>query len=473
MFDKIKKFFENKSENNEDNDEVKTAAGAATGAVINEAVQQSVKSAQRSFAKSNNYDRSVYEDTAAMNAAKRNAFENTHTVKDPYTGKTLYKDQATAKEKYGDNWQEHVAEADHTEPLKKVHEEHKNDAWIKKKDIKDAANSEDNINVVSRKFNNPKRDRTNEEFVEDTEYLKKTGVKLSKKAKQKATEDGDEARNSINRELNIKQAKNLAKTVHEAGLNAAERAASFGATMSVVNNIAAIIKNEKDVETALSDIVKDTGKSATTGYVLGGSLTALNHTLESSSSSFLKYLSKSNVAGNIAVLVLSIGDTLEKYDRGEISTHNCVTAIGETSASLYAMGAGMTVGQVLIPIPIVGKVIGAMVTTAAIHYLVNDLYVNDELLRKNKQIQIQCKQLVEEQRTYQKELREYTDRYFSEAQDAFDWVYQNTQAAIIAGDANAAIKSVNVGTRQYGKTTDFETVDECMEQIMNGDKFVF
>ena len=473
MFDIIKKFFENKSENNEENDEVKTATGTATGAVINEAVQQSVKSAQRSFAKPKTYDRSVYEDKAAMNAAKNNVFKNSNTVKDPYTGKTLYKDQATAKKIYGENWSEHAAESDHTDVLQNIHEKHKNDAWTTKEDIKQAANREDNIKIVSRKFNNAKRGRTHKELEDDPEYLKKTGVKLTKKGKDNLKKHGSEAEDAVERELNLKGAENLAETVHAAGLNAAERAVSFGATMSVVNNIAAIIKNEKDVETALSDIVKDTGKSATTGYVLGGSLTALNHTLESSSSSFLKYLSKSNVAGNIAVLVLSIGDTLGRYDRGEISTYNCVTAIGETSASLYAMGAGMTIGQALIPIPVVGKVIGAMVTTSAIHYLVNDLYVNDELLHRNKQIQMQCKQLVEEQRTYQKELREYTDQYFSEAQDAFDWVYQNTQAAIIAGDANAAIKSVNAGIRQYGKTPDFETVDECMEQIMNGDKFVF
>ena len=42
-----------------------------------------------------------------------------------------------------------------------------------------AANSEDNIQVASRKFNNPKRSRTNKEYVEDEEYLKSKGVELT------------------------------------------------------------------------------------------------------------------------------------------------------------------------------------------------------------------------------------------------------------------------------------------------------
>lgn len=107
--------FRRKFKRNESTDNNET--NSATGVEINESVQQSVKSAQRSFAKSKQYDRSAYEDTSAMNKAKNEAFKNSTTVKDPYTGKRMFKDQASAKENYGENWQEHAAETDHIDPL--------------------------------------------------------------------------------------------------------------------------------------------------------------------------------------------------------------------------------------------------------------------------------------------------------------------------------------------------------------------
>ena len=72
---------------------------------------------------------------------------------------------------------------------------------VKNEDIKNITNSEDNLQTVSRKFNNAKRSRTNEEFVNDTEYLEKTGVKLSEGGKEKAIETGRKSQKIINKKI--------------------------------------------------------------------------------------------------------------------------------------------------------------------------------------------------------------------------------------------------------------------------------
>ncbi len=443
---------------------------AANNKVIEESVNASIKAANKSFHKPQQYDREAYQSASAMAAVKNDAFKNTNTVKDPYTGKTLYKDQATAKEKYGDNWQEHVAEADHIESLLKIKEKHDNDLWNSQNDIKSAANSEENLELVSRKFNNAKRHRSNEEFVEDGEYLKKTGVKLSKKGKQAAKEHASKAERAIERKLAVSQAKNIMRTAHKSGLDTAQRAASMTATLSVFYNISSIIRGEKDAKAAFKDILKDTGKATAGGYVLGGGLAVLNRTLTSSSSSFIKYLGRSNVAGKIVTAVISFGDTLDKYDKGEISTDTCLKSLGEISTNLYSMNAAMSIGQTLIPIPVVGAAIGAMVNASVIRFLMSDLYIDEALIQRNKQICQQNQKLMAEEKRYQKELQGYIDSYFTECRDAFDFIFDEIESGWYKGDSDAVAKAANKGIEMLGgkPLKQYESVDSTRKFLKSG-----
>ena len=58
--------------------------------------------------------------------------------------------------------------------------------WLTNDNVKKSSNSKDNIGVVSRKFNNAKRSRSNKDFVNDDAYLEKTGVKITNDGKAKA-----------------------------------------------------------------------------------------------------------------------------------------------------------------------------------------------------------------------------------------------------------------------------------------------
>ena len=90
-----------------------------------------------------------------------------------------------ARALFGKDYKDHVAEMDHVNPLKAIYEEHKHDAFTMKEDIKDAANSSENLQALSRKVNNAKRSRTQPELSKDLDYLKKktslTAKRLGKK----------------------------------------------------------------------------------------------------------------------------------------------------------------------------------------------------------------------------------------------------------------------------------------------------
>ena len=172
MFDFLKKkkksteFVVVEQQDEERDDSVKIGAGFAA----TESAMASTQAALRKFAKPTKYDRSVLDDGAAKRNIKINAFKSGVTVKDPYTGDVLTLTKAEARMKYGDNWTKHLAEADHKISLEQRYEQTKNNPWLTNDDVKASSNSSDNLEVVSRKFNNAKRSRSNEEFVTDDEY---------------------------------------------------------------------------------------------------------------------------------------------------------------------------------------------------------------------------------------------------------------------------------------------------------------
>ena len=169
-------------------------------------------------------NRTLYDSGAAKVNAKKNLFSSGNEVIDPYTGDKLVLTKQEAKMLYGDDWAKHLAESDHVKPLEEIYNDTKSKQWNTIDDIKAAANSGDNIRVASRKFNNPKRSRTNKEYVENEEYLKSKGVEVTREGKKQAIKDGELAEQSINRQLRNTSLKNVVKTGHEAGMAGAQNA---------------------------------------------------------------------------------------------------------------------------------------------------------------------------------------------------------------------------------------------------------
>lgn len=335
----------------------------ATGIVIGKEINQAIDSLGSKYAKPNKYtgNRKLYDSPQAKINAKSNAYRNGGMAKDPYTGKDLLLKKREAKAEYGNNWQEHLAEADHIEPVQKIHEKYKDAPWLTNDNIKELANSDENIKVISRKLNNAKRNRINEEFYGDNEYLKSKGIDIPRDKKQEAIKDSDKARKSISNDADRKQRLNIRDDFHAAGKNGACNAGAMTAAMSTVDNLVAVIKGERTPEEALKRIVFDTGTSAATGYIVSGSVSVIAHTLSNNSSKFIRSLVNSNVPGKVVSAVMATGGTLLKYYKGEIDTKECICELGKDGVNIGITGASMTVGQALIPIPYIGAAVGAMV----------------------------------------------------------------------------------------------------------------
>ena len=463
-------FKDEENENEYDNDSSNIAAGFAAAQSAYTTTQQ----AASRYAKPDTYtgNRQLYDSGKAKVNAKKNLFKSGKEVIDPYTGEKLVLTQKEAKALYGNDWQKHLAESDHIKPLERVYKDTRNNCWNTTDDIKAAANSDDNICVASRKFNNPKRHRTNDEFVGDEQYLNEKGVNLTAEGKKQAIRDGKYAEQSIKKQLRSSAAKNIVKTGHEAGKYGAENAGITSLTMSGIMNCVAVIKGEKSSDEAIADTVAEGGKAAVNGYVMGGGLTVVAHSLSSSSSKFLQALGNSNIPGKVITAVQVTGNTLNKYMQGEITTQECLIELGDKGLNLATAGYSMAIGQTLIPIPIVGGAVGALVgsvLTSKYYYgLVNNLQMKEIEHKERERIIKECKRATEQIKAFREELEVYLESYFKEYKDCFNEALSEMNFAYQIGDADGVIAGANQITRKLGGKVNYDTVEQ-FKNFLNDD----
>lgn len=434
----------------------------ATGIVIGKEINQAIDSLGSKYAKPNKYtgNRKLYDSLQAKINAKSNAYRNGGMAKDPYTGKELFLKKRDAKAKYGNNWQEHLAEADHIEPVQKIHEKYKDAPWLTNDNIKELANSDENIKVISRKLNNAKRNRINEEFYGDNEYLKSKGIDISRDKKQEAIKDSDKARKSISNDADRKQRLNIRDDFHAAGKNGAYNAGAMTAAMSTVDNLVAVIKGERTPEEALKRIVFNTGTSAAIGYVVSGSVSVIAHTLSNNSSKFIRSLVNSNVPGKVVSAVMATGGTLLKYSKGEIDTKECICELGKDGVNIGVTGASMTIGQALIPIPYIGAAVGAMVGEGIYRNLSESMVRMNMAQEEYELVNAVSEQVIYRMKCEKEAFERITSQLFAERDVAMNEGFEKINCASKNDDTDEMRKGLLQIARSFGREPKFYTRED-------------
>lgn len=162
------------------------------------------------------YKRKDYENTYAMKRYKLSIAKGNKGRKlliDEYTGeKKLYLEKANPDKRRNDNKCDYQAEPDHIVPLKKLHEEFKDNYALSDEDIKKIANDDENLALTSGALNGKKKELSNTEFIEKQEQEKNKGkeyFELSEESKQRMLLMEKRARKHIYYRANINVAKKL------------------------------------------------------------------------------------------------------------------------------------------------------------------------------------------------------------------------------------------------------------------------
>lgn len=459
----------------EETDESKSKIGA--GIALDASVKNSIAQANVKYnrpAYNPRTRKQYYDDGMAKKNAIDKAFSGEGTVRDPYSGAELLKKQKDAKLQYGENWQDHAAEADHIDPLNQVSKRTAKNPFLTTDDIKEIGNSEDNFQVISRRNNQPnkkvgKGGSTQQEWADDPARMEGLSNSIESnetidEVRKRIKETGKAAERRNNQRALKRGFKNAAITAHDAGKAGAKNAGVTAVTMSGIMNIVSVIKGEKSGEDAVADTIKDGGKAAVTGYAMGGGMTVVSQSLSYSSSEFVQALAKNNIPGKVITAVIITGDTLKKWGNGEITTQECLIQIGDKGLNMATMGYSMAVGQALIPIPIVGGAVGALVgsmlTSNLYNNLINDLQTKQLEHEERLRIIAECNAAAEQAKRFRVELEQYLDSYFEEYRSCFDEAMSSMQLSFAMGDADGVIAGANEITRKLGGRVKYETVNE-------------
>lgn len=480
-----RQLMENSTEKEGDNESRKHSyISAVTGQVLDASICNSIAEANAKYArpKYNSQTRkSYYDDGKAHKKAIDRVFSSGESVKDPYSGAELLKKQKDAKLKFGEQWQKHAAEADHIDPLSQIAKRTEKNPFLTIEDIKEIGNREDNLQVISRESNQTssmgKGGSSQKEWANNPKSMKQyaekgiepgKSIELTQKLIKKTGKVAE-------RESSILVAghtiKNIGKTAHEAGSAGAKSSASTAFTMSGIMNFVSVIKGEKDGKEAVADTIKDGSKAAVTGYVMSGGLTVVSQTLSYSSSEFIRGLAKANIPGKVINAIMVTGDTLKKWGEGEISTQECLITLGDKGLNMVTTGYSMAVGQALIPIPIVGGAIGALVgsvlTSGYYNHLINNLQRKELEHQERMRIIAECNVAAKQAKAFREELELYLNSYFQEYRECFDIALSSMQLAFQTGNADGMIAGANEITRKLGGNVQYETEAEFEEFLMD------
>lgn len=420
-------------------------------------------------------------------AAKDAAFGESKSITDPYTGKRLLRSRSDAMARYGDRWAEHQAEGDHIISRKTAWEENSDRGFLAKEDLAESVNSQDNQRVTSRRFNNAKREHSNSEVIEDSELSKKSGV--TRQGKEAALQDERHARAAIDRHNRIAQVKNIAGTFHEAGVESMKYGAAIGGSISVAKNLVALASGDIDADEAIKNVAIDTAASAVTAYGTAGTGAVLATAMGQTGNAALKSVANSSLPAVAVQLAISSAKTVKRYMDGDIDSVECLTELGQSGTSLVVSSMCATVGatalttalgintftvigQVAIPIPVVGAMVGSMVgyvVSSTFFSAIQSALANAKFKREEREaMERACEEHIRMIREYRARLERAIDEYLQSKREIFTSAFNDMKAALEIGDIDGYIGGTNKIARALGKDPSFDTFGEFDALVMSG-----
>ncbi len=330
----------------------------------------------------------------------------------------------------------------------------------------------DKIDGLTKQLEKQKQNGNTEQAKKIQEQIDK--LEKIKKNLRKSSVSSDEA---VLARLNPKlsTAMDVAKISHRAGVQTAKTSAIIGGSVSIVRNIVAVCKGDEEPEDAVKNVAKDTLTTGGVGYATGFTGAAIKGAMQNSKTEYVRALSKTNIPGTIVAVTVSATKTLYRYFKGEIDGVECMETLGEQGTGMIASAMFSAIGQIAIPIPVVGGLIGGMVgyalSSATYGILVGSL--KEAKLAHEERIAIEkaCEEHIKMIREYRTKMNAIINEYLSEVTEIFNESFSGIKDALAIGDVDLLIDSANTVTDALGGNKPFETMEEFNSKMLSGDTF--
>ncbi|GAA8084549.1 hypothetical protein Kazakh3173_07060 [Helicobacter pylori] len=164
----------------------------------------------------------------------------------------------------------------------------------------------------------------------------------------------------------LSTAKDVTNLSHQAGMNAMQTGALVGCSVSLVTNLWECVTKGKDPKEALKHTAIATLKGGAYSYGVAFASSSLGGMMQNSANKVIQSLGKSSAPAMIVGACVANVTILTRYFSGKIDEVELCKQLGRTNTSLLSGGAMAVAGQALIPIPVVGMLIGGFVGAALI-----------------------------------------------------------------------------------------------------------
>ncbi len=267
----------------------------------------------------------------------------------------------------------------------------------------------------------------------------------------------------------LSTAKDVANLSHQAGMNATQTGALIGGGVSLVTNVWECVVNGKDPIKAFKHTAIATLKGGAYSYGVVFSSSLLGGWMQSSANKVIQSLGKGSIPAMIVSVVATNATIFTRYFSGKIDGKELLKQLGKANTTLISSGAMAVAGQALIPIPVVGALIGGLVGAVLSETCFNALLKAREeaKLARQRRIEIEkeCREIIKLLEAYQNRFKEVFEQYFHETTKFFNQSFDELERALYAGDADLAIGVNNKSREWLGQKALFDNKQEGWELI--------
>jgi hypothetical protein len=413
---------------------------------------------------SSNFERNKFDNVYKRNKFKEASFDGKKTQTDYITEQKLHLDKEAAIKIYGkDKYVNHTADVDHIVPEKTAYDKLKQNPFLTDTDVRNIINDESNYRVTQSHHNRHKQDKSNLELIGDSEY--------SLEEKTRLTGDHIKASTAMNINATQKTLENIADIAAETTLITLEQAA-IPMAIEGVHNLILVANGEKEFDEAAVDMARLAGTIVVDGSVMNIAEIGITNIMKNGTNELLKNVANSNAVTQIVFIAGVVGNSVIRFVNGDITGEQFFDEIGQQGVELVSGTIGALAGQLLIPIPVVGAMIGSMVISGACGIVYKGITTMNEYKTKQKEVSDFAQAALSEinrQNAFVKEMIDAQsvewDKSFAEG---FDLIYRGA----VNFDADTIAEGLDGILNVFGESVRFKTQEEFSEHFHNKD-FIF
>ncbi|WQY08771.1 hypothetical protein KVJ78_02780 [Helicobacter pylori] len=268
---------------------------------------------------------------------------------------------------------------------------------------------------------------------------------------------------------NLSTAKDVTRVSHQAGMNAAQTGALIGGGVSLITNVYECIANGKDPMKAIKHTAIATLKGGALSYCSAFASSSFGGLMQSSANKIIQILGKGSAPAMIVGACVANATVLTRYFSGKIDGTELCKQLVKANTTLVSSGAMAVAGQALIPIPVVGALVGGFVGAMLSETFFNAfLKAREEAkLARQRRIEIEkeCREIIKHLEAYQNQFKEVFEKYFHETTKFFNQSFNELERALYAGDADLAIAVNNKSREWLGQKALFDNSKEGWDFI--------